>query len=136
MTKGKLSNEHQAHLAMVFMFMLKAVKNANSSDISLLFNKDEKQVYSRLTRNIDEFERILRKRFPKEWESFFDDTGYAFLDVITLMRDVRYADKVKDLFAMMKLFADGEARILDEDEVSEIPKDALNVSEPHKVIKF
>jgi len=124
-TKVKLSQENQAHLAMVFLMMLKAVKNANPTDISLLFAREEKQQYTRLTTQINEFEKLLRKRFPKEVDEFLDDNSYAFLDTISLMRDIRYSDKVKDLFAMMKLFVDGEARILDENEVKEIPKNAM-----------
>lgn len=114
---------------MVFSFMLKAVDNASSHDISLLFTREEKQLYSRMIKVNREFMKVVEKRYPKEVGDFFDENSYAYLDVLTLLRNVKFSSKVKDLFSMLKLYADGEAKIVDGGEVQEIPHNALVATE-------
>lgn len=120
-----MKEEHIIHQLMVFGFMLKAVDNASSPDISLLFSREEKQLYNRMLKVNREFQKVVEKRFPKETHEFFDENSYAYLDILTLLRNVKYADKVKELFSMLKLYADGQAKIVDGGEVSEIPHNAL-----------
>jgi hypothetical protein len=62
-----------------------------------------------------------------------DDGAFAFLDTIALMRNPEHADKVKNLFMMMKLYVDGNGSIKDDSgEELQIEKDALYVKEANK----
>jgi hypothetical protein len=130
----KISEESIVNMFMVFGMMLKAVENAAVSDISLLFSREDKRQYNRAKSEIDKLIRMFSAKFPKEVQEFMDEGSFAFLDTITLMRSIEHADKVKNLFMMMKLYVDGDGFIKDDSgEELQIEKDALYAKEESKI---
>jgi hypothetical protein len=130
----KISEESIVNMFMVFGMMLKAVENAAVSDISLLFSREDKRQYNRAKAEIDKLIRMFSAKFPKEVQEFMDEGSFAFLDTITLMRSIEHADKVKNLFMMMKLYVDGDGFIKDDSgEELQIEKDALYAKEESKI---
>lgn len=124
--KPIINEQGIVNMFMVFGMMLKAVENAAVSDISLLFSREDKRQYNRAKAEIEKLIRMFSAKFPKEAQGFIDDGAYAFLDTIALMRNIEHADKVRNLFLMMKLYVDGDGFIKEESgEELQIDKNAL-----------
>lgn len=131
--KFTLNQENAINMFMVFGMMLKAVEHAAVIDISMLFSREDKRQYNRARTEIDKLIRMFSAKFPKEAQEFMDDGAFAFLDTIALMRNPEHADKVKNLFLMMKLYVDGDGSIkTDMGEELQIEKNALYVKETNK----
>jgi hypothetical protein len=131
--KFTVNQENAINMFMVFGMMLKAVEHAAVIDISMLFSREDKRQYNRARAEIDKLIRMFSAKFPKDAREFMDDGAFAFLDTIALMRNPEHADKVKNLFMMMKLYVDGNGSIKDDSgEELQIEKDALYVKEANK----
>lgn len=128
--KGK-ENNRITHEQLVFMFMafdmqLRALKNAQDKDMTLLLNHEEKQLYNLVIKKSDELRMVVERRFPREVLSFIDEEGsYLFLDLVSIIRNIENRGKIFTLLQMMKLFVDGKAKITEDGNVTELTGEEL-----------
>jgi hypothetical protein len=124
--KNKITKEHYIHMFMLFDMQLRALKNSQDKDMALLLDREEKQLYNLVIKKADELRAAVERRFPTEAVRFIDEEGsYLFLDIISLLRNIDNRKHIQMLYSMMKVYVEGGAKIIDENEVGEVTKDAM-----------
>lgn len=109
------NQELNGHLLMIFSIMLKAVQNGATPDARAAMTKEEKYQYGIMMRAIAKYQHEFDKRLNKDLANKIDEASFAFLDMVTLINNPETKSKALDLFAMMKLFVDGEGKIIHDD---------------------
>jgi hypothetical protein len=107
--------ELNGHLLLILNVLIKSVQNAATKDAKLAMTKQEKYLYGILMKAIDNYQHEFGKRLNKDLANKIDEASFAFQDMLTLMMNPEHKHKALDLFAMMKLFVDGEGKIVMDD---------------------
>jgi hypothetical protein len=129
MENKKSELEMNTHLAMVLYMQALAMQNAASPEAKSVLTREEKHWYNTMNSANQKFCTLFKKRFDEELNEFMDENSFMFLDLVSMIRDPEHKDKALELFTAIKLFLDGEARLLDDTEHKEIKmsKDFLTI---------